>query len=183
MTGPDYEVSPATLEKIADGIETVVDGLRGPEPSGAAEQGRGVERLAAWPGDVGHAALNTSFVAFCRRWEWGVRAAVQDGVELVDGLRASAAAYGRADDDGAEVFARVAFDLVGDPAGAQGDTWEEVAAARRPDLRPPDPAAVAQSWVDTARALLDGSWPALAVRTLRGDAPPDPLDDLRPITQ
>lgn len=181
MTGSDFEVAPEALDEIAVGIETVLDGLRGLGPPGAAQRGRGVEELAALPGDVGPTPLNPAFAAFCLRWEWGVRAAVQDGEDLVDGLRAAVTTYGRADDEQANVFARVAFDLLGDPAG-EGDTWADVAAARRPDPRPLDPAVLAASWDDAAHAFVTDSWAATVVRALRGDPPPDPLDDLRPIT-
>ncbi len=183
MTGPDYQVSPAALDETAAGIEAVLDGLRALGPVGSAEEGHGVVRLASMPGDVGHAALSTAFVAFCNRWEWGVRDAVRTGRDMADELRAAAASYGHADEAGEDLLARVAYDLLGDP-GAAGDTWADVAASGVPDWRMPDWSELAGRWADTGRAAVDNSLPELVERAADGVGPLDrALDDLRPIVQ
>jgi hypothetical protein len=183
MTVADYEVSPAALERTAAGIETVLDGLRALGPLGAAEEGRGVARLGPMPGDVGHAGLSTAFVAFCNRWEWGVRAAVRRGRDMAEGLRAAGESYGSADGAGQDLLARLASDLAGDP-GAAGGTWAEVAAEQMPEWRMPDGEALAAGWATTGRDLLDHSLPGMVGRMVQGGGLlADPFDDLRPIAE
>jgi len=55
MTGPDYAVSPAVLGAAAAGIEAV------------GRPDADVAALGPAPGDVGHAGLSSTFVAFCDR--------------------------------------------------------------------------------------------------------------------
>jgi hypothetical protein len=188
MTGPDddvsdYEVSPAALDAAAAGIEAVLEELRVLGPVGSAEEGRGVERLAALPGDVAQAGLSTAFVVFCNRWEWGVRGAVQAGRDVAEGLRAAGVAYGHADGRGEDLLAWVAYDLVGDPGGA-GGTWADVTASAAPNWRMPEWSELAAPWVATGRDLVEHSLPAMAERVLGGTGALDvPFDDLRPIAQ
>ena len=173
VTGPDYQVSPAALGAAAAGIEAVV------EPGAD----RGVVALGPVPGDVGHAGLSSVFLVFCDRWEWGVREAVGRGADLASDLRAAADAYGLVDRNGADLLARLVYDVVGDPAEA-GDTWAEVAAAALPDREMPEWGAVGAEWADTARDLADHTWPALIARALAGENPfAGQLDDLRPIVE
>lgn len=170
MTGPDYEVSPAVLAEAATAIEAV------PAPSGVAQ-------LALLPGDVGHAALSSAFVAFCDRWEWGVRDAVRVGEDVADDLRTSAAAYGHADGAGKNLLARFAFDLVGDPAGV-GETWADVGASLVPDRGMPDWGELGGQWADAADDLAARSWPGMIARALRGADPfAGQLDDLSRVVE
>lgn len=183
MTGPGYGVSTSALDATAAGIEAVLSGLRALGPLGMAEEGRGVVTLASLPGDVGHAGLNTAFVAFCDRWEWGVRTAVRSGEDMAEGLRAAGAAYGQADSWGQVLLARVAFDIVGDPDGLSADeTPADLEAAQRPETRMPEWGRIGQEWADLGRDLVEGSAPGLVIRELQGaDVLDDQLDDLLPI--
>jgi hypothetical protein len=171
MTGPDYAVSPAALGEAAAGIKAV------------GRPDADVVALGPAPGDVGHAGLSSTFVAFCDRWEWGLREAVGRGGELAEELRAAAGAYERVDGDGEHLLARLVYDVVGDPAEA-GDTWADVAAAALPDREMPEWGAVGAEWAATARDLADHTWPALIARALAGENPfAGQLDDLRPIVE
>lgn len=185
MMTPGYAVTPSALAETAAGIEAVLGALRSLGPLGPAEEGRGVIRLASMPGDVGHAALNRAFVAFCSRWEWGVRAAVRAGEEMADGLRAAGAAYGQADDAGQNLLASVAEHSLGDPAAKDtGNGWADVMAAVQPDPRPPDWAQLGRRWADTGHDLLDGSGLGLITAELRGaDVWSGQVDDLAPIAE
>jgi len=183
MTGPDYEVSPAALAEAAAGFDAVIDELRALGPPGAAQAGRGVAALGPQPGDIGHAGLSSAFLAFCDRWDWGLRDAVRMAASLADDLRSAGTAYGHADGGGHSLLARIAFDLVGDPRRA-ADTWEDVGAAVVPDRGMPDWSSLAGQWADTADDLATRSWPGMIARALRGDDPHvGQLDDLRPIVE
>jgi hypothetical protein len=183
MTGPDYVVSPLALDVTAAGIEAVLGGLRSLGPVGVAEEGRGVAALAALPGDVGHAELSTAFVAFCNRWEWGVRAAVRSGEDMAEGLRAAGASYGQADSMGKDLLARVVLDVVGDPGAPTADaTMADVEATQQLDRRMPDWGRLGSQWADAGRDLVEGSSPGLLMRALQGrDVLDDQLDDLLPV--
>jgi len=178
MTGPDLAASPAAFAEAAAGIEAVLDGLRA---AGAAELG--VAALGPLPGDVGHAGLSCTFVEFCDRWEWALRAAVRRDEDLADELRAAGDTYGRAEGGGHDLLGRLVYDVVGDP-GTVGETWEDVAAAALPDRRVPDWDDLGRQWADTADDLAAHSWPALIARVLAGENPyAGQLDDLRPIAE
>jgi len=171
MTGPDYAVSAAALGETAAGIEAVGR----PDAEVAA--------LGPVPGDVGHAGLSSTFVAFCDRWEWGLREAIARGGELAEELRAAAGAYARAEGEGEHLLARLVYDVVGDPS-AEGDTWADVWAAVAPDREPPRWDLLGAEWADTAQELADHTWPALVARVLAGENPfAGQLDDLRPIVE
>jgi len=180
MTGPDLAASPAAFTETAAGIDAVLGGLSAP---GSAELVRGVAALGPLPGDVGHAGLSCTFVEFCDRWEWALRAAVRHDEDLADELRAAGDTYGIAEGAGHDLLARLVYDVVGDP-GRVGDTWEDVAAAALPDRRMPDWGDLGGQWADTAGDLADHSWPALIARVLAGEDPyAGQLDDLRPIAE
>src|ERR1700754_2402874 len=115
MTAPDYAVSPRALDVTAAGIEAVLGGLRALGPLGAAEEGRGITRLAPLPGDVGHTGVSAAFALCCGRWEWGVRAALRTGEDMASGLRAAGVSYGQADAVGEQLLTRIVADVVGDP--------------------------------------------------------------------
>jgi hypothetical protein len=169
MAGPDYVVSPAALGEAAACIEAV------------GRPGADVAGLGPVPGDVGHAGLSSTFVAFCDRWAWGLREAVGRGAELAEELRAAAGAYERVDGDGEHLLARLVYDVVGDPS-AEGDTWADVGAAVPPDRELPRWGPLAAEWADTAQDLADHTRPALIARVLAGENPfTGQLDDLRPI--
>jgi hypothetical protein len=171
MTGPDYAVSPAALAAAAAVIEA------------AARTGADVAGLGPVPGDVGHAGLSSVFLAFCDRWEWGLREAVGRAAELAEELRAAAGAYQRVDGDGEHLLARLVYDLVGDPSRV-GDTWADVGAAVLPDRELPEWDELGAEWADTAQDLADHTWPALMSRALAGENPfAGQLDDLRPIVE
>ena len=171
MTDPDYAVSPAALGAAAADIEA------------AGSPDADVAALGPMPGDVGHAGLSSTFVAFCDRWEWGLREAVGRGGELAEELRAAAGAYERAEGEGEHLLARLVYDVVGDPS-ARGDTWADVWAAVLPDREPPRWGSTGAAWADTARDLADHTWPALIARVLAGENPfAGQLDDLRPIVE
>lgn len=174
MAGPDLVVPSAAFVEAAAGIEAVLDGLGAQEPG---------HRVASLPGDVGNTGLSSTFVVFCDRWQWALRAAVRSDEDIADELRAAGDTYGHAEGAGHDLLARLVYDVVGDPATA-GDTWEDVAAAAQPDRRMPEWGALGGQWAATADDLADHSWPALIARVLAGENPyADQLDDLRPIAE
>lgn len=163
MTGPGYEVTPATLTEAARGMEDVLGELRSLGLGvGRAEAGRGVWALAAGTGPAGHAGLGEAFATFCSRWEWGVRALVRAGREMTDGLGAAAAAYEIVDSDQSGLIRRLVVD-----GPAPDQSWDET---RR---------SMAETWTEVGQDIAANSVPGVVARAMQGANPVQGLlDDL-----
>ncbi|MEW2413910.1 hypothetical protein AB0953_09305 [Streptomyces sp. NPDC046866] len=77
--GKDLDVSKQALAQIAQGITDTLSELKELGTVGNASMGRGFSDLALSGGQTGHAGLASTLKSFCERWEWGVRALVQQG--------------------------------------------------------------------------------------------------------
>ncbi len=164
-SGPGYQVAPAALAETARGVEGVLDELRSLGVGvGLAEAGRGVLALADHAGPAGHAALAEAFTEFCARWEWGVRALVRAGREVVAGLDAAAAAYSGVDLDQSSRFGAILAGAVGESA-APDRSWAETGRA------------AAARWTAAVRDAGANSGPAVLAHALGGGNPIDGLAD------
>jgi hypothetical protein len=181
--GEGYQVDPRDLDEAAAGVHAVLDALTElGAGKGMAGQGRGVSLIPAHAGPIGHDGLARALTAFCARWEWGVRAAVQTGRDVAGDLTATARAYTEGDRHPAGLFGRIHADVAGDPradpAAAEGSTWEELLASH-PE-RPADAAAALdgadRAWAETARDLAADSVPGMVAAALEGR---DPIAGLR----
>ncbi|TCK20143.1 type VII secretion target [Pseudonocardia endophytica] len=154
MTASGYRAAPAAMRDAADGIDGLVGELGTLTTAGRAGAGRGVAALELDPDQVGHDELAAAFATFCERWEWGVRALVQSGTEMAEGLRESSKAYENADAETGSLFSRLLSDAVGDPRADP-----EQAARRTPEeiLRDDSPDS---SWSDAGRSMAD-TWSAV----------------------
>jgi hypothetical protein len=153
MTAPGYRAAPAAMRDAADGIDALVGELGRLTTAGRAGAGRGVAGLQPEAGRLGHDELEAAVATFCGRWEWGVRALVQSGAEMAEGLRESLQAYSDADTRTGSLFSRLLSDAVGDPRAdpeqAAHRTPEEILRGDAPD-----------SWARTGRLVAD-TWSAL----------------------
>ncbi|MEU2391291.1 hypothetical protein [Streptomyces sp. NPDC007369] len=82
----DLEVSPHAVAAIQSGLRAAIAELREFGDAAGASQGAGFENLSMTGMETGHAGLATDFEDFCERWEWGVRALVQDASTLAGNL-------------------------------------------------------------------------------------------------
>jgi hypothetical protein len=176
--GEGYQVDPRDLDEAAAGVHAVLDALAAlGVGKGVAGQGRGVSVIPAQAGPIGHDGLARALVAFCERWEWGVRAAVQTGRDMADDLTATARAYTEGDRHPAGLLGRIHADLTGDPradpAAAEGRTWDELAAPHPEGLT--DAAAALDeagaTWARTARDVAANSGPGMVWAALTGQDP------------
>jgi hypothetical protein len=193
MSAPGgYAASPEALADAATGIEDALVELRSIGSVGAAEAGRGVTGLALNPAAVGHAGFATALTGFCARWEWGVRALVQAGARIVDGLHGTATAYQKAENTAEGLLKRVVFDATGDPRadstkGADA-SWEQLLAPPAYDVDPGSFAQagdhIAATWRETADDAVANSVPGMAVRAAGGENPlQDQIDDLAGLSE
>ncbi|MEW2418028.1 hypothetical protein AB0953_30590 [Streptomyces sp. NPDC046866] len=82
----DLEVSPQAVAAIQNGLRAAIAELRESGDAAGASQGAGFENLSMTAMETGHGALSKDFEDFCERWEWGVRALIQDASTLAGNL-------------------------------------------------------------------------------------------------
>ncbi|MFF7728337.1 hypothetical protein [Streptomyces sp. NPDC008001] len=83
----------AALGNIAKGINGAIAELKSLGSPGEAAVGRGFDELALSGVELGHEGLAAAFKTFCDRWDWGVRALVQDGSQFAERVGLAAGYY------------------------------------------------------------------------------------------
>ncbi|MER5888808.1 hypothetical protein ABT160_33705 [Streptomyces sp. NPDC001941] len=79
MTDPDLAASKEALGQITQGINGALGELKELGMVGEASMGRGFSDLQLSGMETGHDGLTSTLKSYCERWEWGVRALVQQG--------------------------------------------------------------------------------------------------------
>ncbi|OEV00781.1 hypothetical protein AN217_26615 [Streptomyces qinglanensis] len=80
-----------SLDLVEKGLNGAIDELKESGSSAtSALQGAGFEELSLTGMEMGHHGLSVDFEDFCERWEWGVRALVQNANALAKKLGLSA---------------------------------------------------------------------------------------------
>jgi hypothetical protein len=98
MSGDSGEdIKAAGLDEIARGITLVLGELRDLGIDSLAGAGRGFSELALSGLELGNEELLSGFTSFCERWEWGVRALVNEGNNFAAGVGLSAGTLYEAD--------------------------------------------------------------------------------------
>lgn len=91
MSGDSGEdIKAAGLDEIAQGITLVLGELKDLGIDSLAGAGRGFSELGLSGLELGHEELLSQFTSFCERWEWGVRALVNEGNNFAVGVGLSA---------------------------------------------------------------------------------------------
>ncbi|MBF6044377.1 hypothetical protein GO001_03960 [Streptomyces sp. NRRL B-1677] len=93
MTDPNLAADAAALGNIAKGINEAIGELKSLGTPGEAAVGRGFDELALSGVELGHEGLAGAFKTFCNRWDWGVRALVQDGSQFAERVGLAAGYY------------------------------------------------------------------------------------------
>ncbi|NSC24735.1 hypothetical protein FM076_27700 [Streptomyces albus subsp. chlorinus] len=131
---------------IEKGLKGAIDELK-QSGGGATDalQGSGVEELSLTGMEAGDGDVAHDFEDFCERWEWGVRALVQNANALAEKLGLSAGmAY--EEDQYRSGTLKVAVNSLS-PTGNPHATEEEIAKQSYGDiLRPDAPDYSAESW-------------------------------------
>lgn len=115
MAGSGYQVSPALLTEAAQGINNTIGQLKTLGIAESAEVGRGFSALTLSGLQVGHDGLQGAFATFCQRWEWGVRALVQDGTETARRLGIAAGTYNDMEQYAVGALKVAVNSVIGDP--------------------------------------------------------------------
>ncbi|MFE0421373.1 hypothetical protein [Streptomyces sp. NPDC058953] len=160
----DLGVSPESVQRITSGLRAAIAELSEFGTNTGSLMGKGLSDLSMTGMEAGHHGLSTDFEDFCERWEWGVRALVQDANTIAAKLGLAAGLVWE-EERYVEGMLKVAVNAaVGNPH-ASGDeivkqVWGEVL---KPDYLDPDYSQesfdrageeAGQTWKDTSRAVL-----------------------------
>ncbi|MFG2179467.1 hypothetical protein ACGFLS_12230 [Streptomyces abikoensis] len=113
--GDGIQASQAALGNVAKGINAAIGELKGIGGAGAASVGRGFDDLALSGMELGHGGLTASLKNFCERWDWGVRALIQDADQFAERVGLAAGYYHERDRYVADTFKVVANAAIGNP--------------------------------------------------------------------
>ncbi|MDT0450531.1 hypothetical protein [Streptomyces hesseae] len=109
------QASQAALDNVAKGINAAIGELKDIGSAGAASVGRGFDDLALSGMELGHGGLTASLKGFCERWDWGVRALIQDADQFAERVGLAAGYYHERDRYIADTFKVVANAAMGNP--------------------------------------------------------------------
>ncbi|QXE33342.1 hypothetical protein KQY30_02555 [Streptomyces sp. GMY02] len=160
----DLRFDEESVRRITEGLRAAVGELREVGTGTGAVLGKGFSELAMTGMEAGHRGLSVDFEDFCERWEWGVRALVQDANTIASTLGLAAGLVWEEDQYIQGTFKVAVNAAVGNPHASEeeitGQGWGEVFT---PDYLSPDYSAesfqragdeAAQTWRDTGRTVL-----------------------------
>lgn len=163
--GKDLALDPASVAKVTKGLGATIGELGEVGDSTGSVMGKGFSNLAMTQMEAGHHGLADDFEDFCDRWEWGVRALVQDASAIASRLGLAAGTQWENDQYLEGTFKVVGNSLLGgNPHASEEDIekqgWKDIVT---PDYLHPDYSAESfekagqqaeQTWKDTGRSLL-----------------------------
>ncbi|MFD8965933.1 hypothetical protein ACFV0C_13210 [Streptomyces sp. NPDC059568] len=160
----DLRFDEESVRRITEGLRAAVGELRDVGTGTGAVLGKGFSDLSMTGMESGHHGLSADFEDFCERWEWGVRALVQDANTIASTLGLAAGLVWEEDQYLQGTFKIAVNAAVGNPHASEeeitGQSWGEVFT---PDYLSPDYSAesferagdeAAQTWRDTGRTVL-----------------------------
>ncbi|QXE38147.1 hypothetical protein KQY30_31875 [Streptomyces sp. GMY02] len=160
----DLRFDEESVRRITEGLRAAVGELREVGTGTGAVLGKGFSELAMTGMEAGHRGLSVEFEDFCERWEWGVRALVQDANTIASTLGLAAGLVWEEDQYIQGTFKVAVNAAVGNPHASEeeitGQGWGDVLT---PDYLSPDYSAESfqragdealQTWRDTGRTVL-----------------------------
>ncbi|GAB2584574.1 hypothetical protein GCM10027168_16670 [Streptomyces capparidis] len=161
--GEDLGIDPGSLKQITEGLRGAIGELKGVASETDAVMGAGFQELKLTGMEAGHKGLGDDFEDFCERWEWGVRALIQDANELASRVGLSAGMMWEQEQYVNGTLKVAANSLAGNPHLSEDEVekadWGELFSADtyRPDYsgesfqRALDESR--QTWQDTGRTI------------------------------
>ncbi|MEN8650051.1 hypothetical protein ABCR94_05250 [Streptomyces sp. 21So2-11] len=134
---PVLEASKSALALISEGITKSLAELKEIGMVGEASTGRGFSDLALTGMELGHDGLTAEFKTFCERWEWGVRAIVNQGNVFALKVGLAAGIYHEHEQYISGTFKIAANTINGNPHLSEdevaGKSWDEIRGQSRWD--------------------------------------------------
>ncbi|MEU9981719.1 hypothetical protein [Streptomyces sp. NPDC050856] len=171
----DLAMDSGAVQNITEGLRGAVAELREIGTTGGASMGAGFESLAMTGMEAGHPGVAGDFEGFCERWEWGVRALVQDASSLAAGLGIAAGTLWEEDQYLQGAFKVGANSLYGNPHADEDEieqkAWGDIfrADVYKPDYSPES--------FEKARQNIEETWQATG-ENLKGSGTIGSLNDL-----
>lgn len=160
----DLKVDKASVQRITNGLRAAMAELKEVGSGTGSLLGKGVSGMSMTGMEAGHHGLSVDFEDYCERWEWGVRALVQDANTIAAKLGLAAGLIWEEDQYLQGTFKVAVNSLVGNPHASEDEvvkqSWGEMFDPSRmtPDYSPESFRRAAdeaeQTWKDTGRALL-----------------------------
>ncbi|MGC5365333.1 hypothetical protein ACPXCE_27290 [Streptomyces sp. DT24] len=160
----DLHVDPASVQRITEGLRAAVAELREVGTGTGAVLGKGFSDLSMTGMEAGHHGLSVDFEDYCERWEWGVRALVQDANTIAAKLGLAAGIVWEEDQYVQGAFKIAVNAGVGNPHASENEivkqSWGDVFT---PDYLDVDYSTesfrqagdeAGQTWKDTARSVV-----------------------------
>ncbi|WP_367125923.1 hypothetical protein [Streptomyces phytohabitans] len=162
----DLRFDKESLNLITKGLNDAIGELKsaGGGATGSL-QGSGFDAMSLSKREAGDKGVADDFEGFCERWEWGVRALVQDANALARKLGLAAGMVHAEDQYWQGTFKVGVNSLVGNPHATEeevtGQSWRETLT---PGYLDPDYSAesfeqarqdIGQTWQDTGRSLTE----------------------------
>ncbi|MGW7361236.1 hypothetical protein ACWGI0_32615 [Streptomyces sp. NPDC054802] len=177
----DLGVDRHSVQRITHGLRAAVSELREVGTGTGSVLGKGFSDLAMTGMEAGHHGLSVDFEDYAERWEWGVRALVQNANTIAAKLGLAAGLIWEEDQYVQGTFKIAVNAAVGNPHASEDEivrqNWGDVFT---PDYLDPDYSPESfqragdeaeQTWKDTGRALLtegNGGRRASALNDLLG---------------
>ncbi|MFC5958231.1 hypothetical protein ACFP51_28370 [Streptomyces pratens] len=163
--GTDLNFDKASVAKFTKGVGATIDGLGDLGGATGSVMGKGFSALSMTGMEAGHHGLAVDFEDFCERWEWGVRALVNDAGQIANRLGLAAGTQWEHDAYVAgSLKVGVNALMGGNPHASEEEiTQQDWGEVFTPDYLNPDWSAesfeqagqdIEQTWKDTGRTLL-----------------------------
>ncbi|MDT0305511.1 hypothetical protein RM780_00835 [Streptomyces sp. DSM 44917] len=153
---PDLAFDQESLNLITNGLRSAMDELRTVGDATSAAIGGGFREMSLTAMEAGSRGVAEAFEGFCERWEWGVRALVQDASALAQRLGLAAGTLWEEERYWADTLAVTlnAALATGNPHA----TEEEVAAQGLGEILTPDGAEFGGESFREAGEEIAGTW-------------------------
>ena len=164
------DIKAAGLDEIAQGITLVLGELKDLGIDSLAGAGRGFSELALSGLELGNEELLSGFTSFCERWDWGVRALVNEGNNFATGVGLSAGTLYETDQYVEGALKVGANSLMGNPYATEDEitkmSWGDL--ARHNSFADPDFSAksMEQATANSEQAWKDAGRDVMTSRTL-----------------
>ncbi|MBQ0825087.1 hypothetical protein [Streptomyces tagetis] len=163
--GTDLNLDEASVARFTKGVGATIDELGDLGGATGSVMGKGFAQLSMTGMETGHHGLSVDFEDFCERWEWGVRALVNDASQIANRLGLAAGTLWEHDQYVAgSLKVGVNALMGGNPHASEEEIaqqgWGEVFT---PDYLDPDWSResferagqdIEQTWKDTGRTVL-----------------------------
>ncbi|MEU2156667.1 hypothetical protein ABZ532_16885 [Streptomyces sp. NPDC019396] len=163
--GGSADLAAAGLGEIAGGLTQALGELKELNSDSLAGAGRGFGNIAMSGLELGHESLTATFSSFCERWEWGVRALVNEGNALAVRTGLAAGTYHETEQYMEGTFKILGNAAIGNPYASEDEVtkqgWRDIATSGV--LSGPDYSResfeqakdnMAQGWKDAGRDVM-----------------------------